>query len=244
MPSRVPRPGESLFEVSPDVAAQWHPTLNGAETPSDFTSGSHFNAWWKCPVADDHVWQMKIQNRAKQGQGCPFCSGRRPSSTNNLHSWCIANGELGALLIEQFSHERNAIRMDQLTVGSKTDIWWECTSCGEVFVAPPNRRTSMKSGCPFCSGHRVGQNNSLATLYPKLLSEWDLDRNGDLRPDELTPGSNKKVWWRCNKGPDHVWAATPASRTGQNGTGCPFCRGLRASMTNSLATLRPDLSAE
>ena len=35
----------------------------------------------------------------------------------------------------------------------------------------------------------------------------------------LTPGSRKKVWWRCSRG--HEWEATPNNRT--CGTGCPYC---------------------
>ena len=51
-------------------------------------------------------------------------------------------------------------------------------------------------------------------------------------------GSNRQVWWRCGVGPDHVWRTSVANRS--KGRGCPFCRGLKASSTNNLATLRPE----
>lgn len=79
--------------------------------------------------------------------------------------------------------------------------------------------------------------------YPRLVEEWHPDKNGDLRPEEVSYGSRRRVWWRCPKGPDHEWQAIVESRTTQ-GTGCPFCAGSRLSITNSLATRAPRIAAE
>ena len=38
-------------------------------------------------------------------------------------------------------------------------------------------------------------NNSLAEVHPELVSEWS-EKNLKLTPDDITFGSNKKVWWR------------------------------------------------
>ena len=38
-------------------------------------------------------------------------------------------------------------------------------------------------------------NNSLAEVHPELVSEWS-EKNLPLTPDDITFGSNKKVWWR------------------------------------------------
>ena len=35
-----------------------------------------------------------------------------------------------------------------------------------------------------------------------------------LKPSEITPYSNKKVWWICNRG--HEWEAVIGSRTGRD----------------------------
>ena len=34
---RKPKPGQSLAEVNPELAKQWHPTKNGKLTPDDVT---------------------------------------------------------------------------------------------------------------------------------------------------------------------------------------------------------------
>jgi hypothetical protein len=235
---------KSLASLKPDLASQWHHTRNGDKTPQDVTPGSHFNAWWACEVAEDHVWQTKVQNRALQGQGCPFCAGRRPSSTTNLLKWCLENGDFGNLLITQFDHKRNQISLTAVTPGSHTSLWWRCTDCSELFQATPNRRTSMRTICPFCAGRRVSRKTSLAALHPDLVQLWDHDRNADLSPRDLTPGSAKVVWWRCEKGQDHAWRNAVSAQTAKGGRGCPFCAGNRASSTYSLEQSHPEIAAQ
>ena len=38
-------------------------------------------------------------------------------------------------------------------------------------------------------------NNNLAEVHPELVSEWS-EKNLTLTPDDITFGSNKKVWWK------------------------------------------------
>ena len=51
-----------------------------------------------------------------------------------------------------------------------------------------------------------------------------------------------KAWWVCDKGPDHEWGAQVKART--RGTGCPMCKGDSVSITNSLASLFPEVAAQ
>lgn len=64
-----------LETKEPQVAAQWHPTLNGALTAQMVTVGSHAKVWWQCP--EGHVWQSAVYSRAgRQKCGCPVCAGK------------------------------------------------------------------------------------------------------------------------------------------------------------------------
>ena len=67
----VPKPGQSLAERDPEIAAQWHPTLNGSLTASDVTGSSGKSAWWLC--GQGHSWQAMIQ-QPRQSAGCPQCT--------------------------------------------------------------------------------------------------------------------------------------------------------------------------
>lgn len=67
-----------LQTLEPRVAAQWHPTMNGALTPEMVTVGSHQKVWWLCP--EGHVWKAGIHSRTgAQKCGCPVCAGRTKS---------------------------------------------------------------------------------------------------------------------------------------------------------------------
>ena len=45
-------------------------------------------------------------------------------------------------------------------------------------------------------------NNSLAEVHLELVLEWS-EKNLSLTPDDITFGSNKKVWWKGACG--HEW---------------------------------------
>src|SRR5437868_12172686 len=84
----------------------------------------------------------------------------------------------------------------------------------------------------------------LSSSHPEVVQEWHPTKNGGLTPNEVSGGSHLKIWWKCPKGTDHEWQATVKSRTGSNRNGCPYCRGFKVSMTNSLAALFPKVAAE
>lgn len=64
-----------LQTLHPQVAAQWHPALNGALTPEQVTAGSHRKVWWECSLG--HVWKAVIFSRtASRACGCPACAGK------------------------------------------------------------------------------------------------------------------------------------------------------------------------
>jgi len=75
------------------------------------------------------------------------------------------------------------------------------------------------SGCPYCTGKKPTKDNNLKVKFPKVAKEFHPTKNGDLKPEDFTSGSGKKVWWVCSKG--HEWDAEISGRT--KGSGCPYC---------------------
>ena len=82
---------------------------------------------------------------------------------------------------------------------------------------------------------------SILIANPEVSNEWNYEKNILLKPEDFSANSNKKVWWKCNKG--HEWQARIADRN--KGYGCPFCTG-RYVITgeNDLQTLSPSLASE
>lgn len=74
--------------------------------------------------------------------------------------------------------------------------------------------------------------------HPELFGEWDSSANVDISPEQVTFGSKKKAWWRCNEG--HTWYAAIYSRTSGESK-CPYCSGKRVIVgRNDLASINKE----
>ncbi len=86
---------------------------------------------------------------------------------------------------------------------------------GVLFDMPKKTKTEAETddAKPSVKGKRL-------TDFPEIAAQWHPTKNGDLRPEDVSAGSGKKVWWKCPVADDHEWAATIANRAGR-GSGCP-----------------------
>jgi hypothetical protein len=57
-----------------------------------------------------------------------------------------------------------------VTLGSNKKVWWICTK-GHEWQAKVNDRNYRRTGCPYCSGRQVCDDNSLQTINPTLARE-------------------------------------------------------------------------
>lgn len=78
------------------------------------------------------------------------------------------------------------------------------------------------------------------SAYPELLMEWNAEKNGPIKPDNIPHRSNHHAWWKCKNG--HEWSAVIASRTRKSG--CPYCSGRCCVLDESLAATHPDIAAQ
>lgn len=200
-----------LLTVSPELAAQWHGTKNGALGPADVTSHSGRKVWWQC--GKGHEWAASVNGRQK-GRGCPYCAGNRILlGYNDLVS-------INAPFLSEWDYEKNGeLRPEIFGCGSTRKVWWKCSE-GHSWKAAVYSRTSG-SGCPYCAGNIVEPGvNDIRSRVPEWLSEWDFERN-DTDPGETAVTSAKKVWWKCVKG--HAYLSSPSCRI--RGHGCVYCAG-------------------
>lgn len=230
-----------LATVEPDVAATWHPTKNDDLTPDQLTCGSHKKVWWICEYG--HEWEASVCNRTK-GRGCPVCAslngGKRRSEAALRKNGSLA--EEFPDLLQDWDYELNDIDPHDASCSSSLKFHWKCRTCGYRWVTTIYKRAVCGHRCPACRGKAVNPGrNDLQTIRPDLALEWDCEKNGDLKPSNVTVGSNKKVWWQCDKG--HTWLFTVAQRT--SGAGCPYCANQSVLPGfNDLATTNPVIAAE
>ncbi len=198
-----------LALINPKLANEWHPTKNGNLTPKDVTPGSSRKKfWWLCKK--DHEWDAIIKSRSN-GCACPYCSGKKVCKDNSLAA------KIPKLAKEWHPSKNGSLTPDDVTSSSGKKAWWICKASHDYKASVDNR--SRGQGCPYCSNKKVCLDNCLATKNPKLAKEWHPSKNDKLTPEDITPGTSKKVWWQCKKG--HEWKAVVGSRL--KGVGCPHC---------------------
>ena len=212
-----------LATVNPKLASEWDYEKNDGVQPSDVTAGSHKKAWWKCQ--NGHEWLADIHSR-NSGNGCPYCSGRFvDKGVTDLQT---VNPELA----KEWDYNKNGnLKPNDVLPSSGKKVWWICSK-GHEWQATIGGRN--KGGCPYCSGQRVLRGyNDLQTVNPELAKEWDYDKNGDLKPEDVTANNGRRVWWICSKG--HEWQAKIYHRN--NGSGCPICHSERNTSLPEFALL-------
>ena len=231
----------SLLDHHPQLVEEWNYAKNGTITPETITAHNNQKVWWVCKVCG-HEWKATINNRSKE-HGCPQCSKIRVQKLKKETEL----KQRGSLLyhnpswLSEWNYTLNDTDPSEVFLNSSTSYWWTCAN-GHNFKASPNNRNSCK-GCPYCSNHKVLIGfNDLETLYPKLLIEWGYEKNIDVLPNSVTPGSDKKVWWKCSCC-GYEWYTSISKRVA--GNGCPACVGKKVFVGyNDLATTAPHIAQE
>lgn len=197
----------------PDLLEKWDYGKN-IILPDQVTTGSGKKGWWICPRG--HSYEDSVKHQAS-GRNCPVCAGRKVlKGFNDVFS-------VHPELIPEWDYEKNIICSDTVTSGSNTSVWWKCPKDHSYMMQIIARVRGRN--CPVCAGKIVVEGtNDLATVHPKLISEWDYEKN-ILLPTQVTVGSNKKIWWICKQG--HSWETSVKIRS--MGSGCPVCARKRSS---------------
>lgn len=200
-----------LATKHPELAGQWHPSKNSDLSPSEVMPGTHKKVWWQCDLG--HEWLGSVANRTVHGRGCPVCAGRLV--VPGINDLATTHPDVAA---EWHPSKNGELTAKQVIGGTPKKVWWLC-QFGHEWQARSSHRIKGV-GCPVCAGRSVVKGvNDLATTHPEIAAEWHPIRNGELTPEEVVAGTNKKIWWQCHQ--KHEW------RTGGNlrllGTGCPDC---------------------
>jgi len=225
--------GRNIFGLCGDkeLIREWHPTKNGDLTPFHVLHGGADTVWWKCSECPNE-WSTRLVERTN-GRGCKSCirGDVNSSGTNSL-------AHLDTALSSEFLLEKNyPLTPHDLTLGNASfSVWWKCTTiseepCGHEWETTVDSRSQKtrnqrkKTGCPVCNRGDLHfeKKNSLAVLRPDIANEWHPTKNGDLTPEDVVIGDNRKVWWYCKKH-DFSWPAQINSRTRTKTYGCTKCQ--------------------
>ena len=199
------------FTKIPELEEWWHPTKNEGMDPSSMARCSHTKVWWICKKG--HEFQSTFHEMSGR-LSCPYCTNRKVLA--GFNDLATTNPEL----LESWDYDLNGDKLPtQYTRGSSTKVWWKCEK-GHSYDTTIHSKNSGQV-CPYCSGARILPGfNDLSTTHPELASFWDHEHNGDLEPTMVSKGSQRRVWWKCEKG--HHWGARICNRVNPT---CPVCKG-------------------
>lgn len=216
----------------PNLVKEWDYEKN-SKSPSEYGAANITKVWWKCDL--NHSWQDKIINRVK-GSKCFICINRIVFiGFNDLET-------TDPKIAKQWHPTKNGELTPQTVTKSFTKkVWWLCelNHSWESTIASKIRNAK----CLICINQKVLSGfNDLATTAPEVVKDWHPTKNGDLTPQMITKGSNKKVWWLCEK--KHGWQESPVAKM-RNKAGCPCCSNRRIiTGFNDLATKFPEIIKE
>lgn len=141
-------------------------------------------------------------------------------------------------LARQWSGKNAPLLPSAFSYGSNYAAWWQCeVDQRHEWQMPIKVRTGQDQGCPFCSGHRISDSNSLATQRKDLLRIWNYDLN-DVSPTEVSIGSHRLVWWKCRRKGGHNYQMAVKAKVG--GQGCAVCSGKQVVPELSFGALYPE----
>ena len=240
-------PENNLVAECPEIVKWWDYKKNAPYKPEQFTKGSGFQAYLKCPdcgielhtgihslLYTQETGAVKIRHKG-------LCRKfRAMRSKNNL----LTNYPD---VTKWWNYEKNAPnRPEDFTLYSPSSAYFKCPECGTETYRHITDAFSINSkgnpilfDCPYCAETKpIKGVNSLVDLYPELATQCI----SLVDPSNVLPASSSRVEWKC---PDcgGTWYDLIINRV--NGSGCPFCEGRRAlAGFNSLEDVNPKLAKE
>jgi len=135
----------------PEIAKEWHPSLNGDLTPFKVLPQSNKRVYWQCSKKPDHIWQTRIGHRTVNQTECPCCVGQKVCIDN-----CLAT--VYPEIAKEWHHNLNGnLTPYDVISGARAKVYWQCLKHIEhVWTAKITDRTKhgRGSGCPLCRESR------------------------------------------------------------------------------------------
>lgn len=217
---KLPDSGYSLSETHECLSRIWS---DKNELPMNvYTHGSDKKVWWKCDNTDYHPdYKQAISGKTLKGVGCPYCSGRKVHEKDSF----------GAKFPDYVNlwSDKNIKTPFEYPPHSKSKAWFKCeNNIHEDYLQTVSNKSHHKM-CLLCS-HKT---TPLKSSYPKTFEEsleskipnqkiyWS-DKN-IRNMDEYKFGSDKEVWWKCEKGKHEDYLQRISNRVYKEYK-CPRCK--------------------
>ena len=124
------------------------------------------------------------------------------------------------MLIKDYSKE---------PITSRTSIEFKCVmiGCENTHITRFSNFINNKNAyCESCKKESKRERviiyeKMIAYTHPEIAKQWHPTKNGELKPEHFTYGTEQKIWWFSNEC-KHDWDSQISNRTGR-GDGCTKC---------------------
>jgi len=201
---------------------EWHPILNGDNSPGDVHLASRQKIVWKGFGAPDHVYITDVRERQQQFRAL----------TEEVENILRSNRDAPEHIIDSLCTIMSGNRSQRMMSGPRYGILTEALLyySADIILEPRVQDNPCNSRSP----RQLSITNSTFGVNPELLNRLHpiLSENGD--ECNHFEHSNHQLWRKCTMGPDHVWPASP-NATAQTTDGCWYCMNLQVSDTAMFA---------
>lgn len=85
---------------------------------------------------------------------------------------------------------------------SNDKVYWRCVKGTDhrwsATITNMKRKRKGNEYCPFCNGRRASKNYNLTNSFPDVAKQWHPTENKNIKPENVTKGSDKKYYWLIN----------------------------------------------
>ena len=96
------------------------------------------------------------------------------------------------------------LKLEDVSVSSGQRALWRCSGCKNEWVSAIAKRAHLSSGCTPCATLRSAKqqitSRGVPTNFPLIEQAIKVIKHPDLKPSELSNGSNLVVQWQCRCG--------------------------------------------
>ncbi len=153
------------------------------------------------------------------GKGCKYCAHQAFHPNDSF-------ANIAPEIATEWDYELNkdsGYTPETIGIDSVKQFYWHCNNGKpHSYHATIASRVNRHTGCAVCHGKQIAYDSSVEYKCPELIKEW-CDFN-DLKPSEISCGSEIKVWWKCNNPIHKPYQASIYSRVHLH-SGCPECSG-------------------
>jgi hypothetical protein len=112
----------------------------------------------------------------------------------------------------------------QVYKGARSPLYFKCGKCPVEELPFKSNWVNIFKGtlCNYCNNTYIGKCNNLLYRYPDISLEWDYEKNYPKRPEDISPHTSVKYWWKCEDcGCSYLMAGS--KKCGNEPRGCPVC---------------------